>query len=135
MQIEKYVYQQQIMIILIRSVSSLHFWQGIGFLFKIFKLKKMDSKTKSKIALGVILGVAAGAAVYYFMTNENGKQQFSDVIDAIKDFSDKVKDTASEQSQNLAKKASDASTKLADRASSLSSKLADKVSGEVENYG
>ena len=40
----------------------------------------MEKSTKSKIALGLILGVAAGAAVYYFMTNENGKEQFSDLL-------------------------------------------------------
>lgn len=88
----------------------------------------MESKTKSKIALGVILGVAAGAAVYYFMTNEGGKQQLSDVIDALKDFSDKAKTAAVEQSGKLADKASSLGAEYASRASDLTSEYASKAS-------
>lgn len=84
----------------------------------------MESKTKSKIALGLILGVAAGAAVYYFMTDEDGKQQLSNAIDAVKEFSDKAKTVASEQS-----------SKLADKASSLASEYASKASGLAAEYG
>ncbi|HTN19322.1 MAG TPA: YtxH domain-containing protein [Pelobium sp.] len=88
----------------------------------------MESKTKSKIALGLILGVAAGAAVYYFMTNEDGKQQLSDVIDAVKDFSDKAKNAAAEQSSKLADKASSLASQYVDKASNLASKYASHAS-------
>lgn len=91
----------------------------------------MESKTKSKIALGVILGVAAGAAVYYFMTNEDGKQQLSDVIDAVKEFSDKAKTTAVEQSGKLADKASS----YASKASDLANQYAAKASDLASQYG
>jgi len=88
----------------------------------------MESKTKSKIALGLILGVAAGAAVYYFMTNEDGKQQLSNVIDAVKDFSDKAKNAAVEQSGKLADKASNLVSDYANKASDLTSQYASKTS-------
>lgn len=91
----------------------------------------MESKTKSKIALGLILGVAAGAAVYYFMTNEDGKQQLSNAIDAVKDFSDKAKSVASEQSSKLADKASE----YAGKASDLASEYVSKASDLASNYG
>ncbi|WP_017257899.1 YtxH domain-containing protein [Pedobacter arcticus] len=88
----------------------------------------MESKTKSKVALGLILGVAAGAAVYYFMTNEDGKQQLSNVIDAVKDFSDKAKTAAVEQSSKLADKASDLASTYASKASDLASEYISKAS-------
>ena len=87
----------------------------------------MESRTKSKIALGLILGVAAGAAVYYFMTSENGKQQLSDVIDAVKDFSDKAKNAAVEQSGKLADKATNLASKYATKASDLTSHYASQA--------
>jgi gas vesicle protein len=88
----------------------------------------MEKSTKSKVALGLILGVAAGAAVYYFMTNENGKQQLADAIDAIKDFSDKSKETAINQSSKLADKASELYSKSQDLSSRLAAEVKDKVS-------
>lgn len=88
----------------------------------------MESKTKSKVALGLILGAAAGAAVYYFMTNENGKQQLSNVIDAVKDFSDKAKNAAVEQSGKLADKASDLASSYVNKASGLASEYVSKAS-------
>lgn len=104
-------------------------WQGIGIaLTEQLKMKIMESKTKSKIALGVILGVAAGAAVYYFMTNEDGKRQLSDVIDAVKDFSDKAKTAAVEQSGKLVDKASDLASQYASKASDLTSEYTSKAS-------
>ena len=106
----------------------------------------MESKTKSKKALGLILGVAAGAAVYYFMTNEDGKQQLSNVIDAVKDFSDKAKNAAVEQSNKLvdkasnlasqyASKASDLTSQYASRASDVTSKLAESAKNHIEQVG
>ena len=88
----------------------------------------MESKTKSKIALGLILGVAAGAAVYYFMTDEDGKQQLSNAIDAVKDFSDKAKNVAAEQSSKLADKASSLASEYASKASDLASEYTSKAS-------
>ncbi len=92
----------------------------------------MEKSTKSKIALGLILGVAAGAAVYYFMTNENGKQQFSDILDAVKDFSDKAKETALDQSAKLVNQATEASSKIMSRASEISAQLADTARKQAE---
>lgn len=95
----------------------------------------MENSTKSKIALGLILGVAAGAAVYYFMTNENGKQQLSNVIDAVKDFTDKAKDAAVAQSFKLAEQAVNASSKITSEASNITSKLAETAKNQVEQIG
>ena len=96
----------------------------------------MENKTKSKIALGVILGVAAGAAVYYFMTNENGKQHLSDVIDSVKDFADKTKASAEKHGEKLAKRASEISSDVVSRAKDVTSELAErasKVRSEIES--
>lgn len=95
----------------------------------------MENSTKSKIALGLILGVAAGAAVYYFMTNENGKQQLSNVIDAVKDFTDKAKDAAVAQSSKLAEQAVNASSKITSEASNITSKLAETAKNQIEQIG
>ncbi len=92
----------------------------------------MENKSKSKIALGVILGVAAGAAVYYFMTSENGKQQLSDVIDSVKDFADKTKLNG----EKLAKRAGELSSDVVSRAKDVTNELAKKaneVKSELEN--
>ncbi len=122
-------------------------WQGIGILcYEQLKTEIMENTTKSKIALGIILGAAAGAAVYYFMTNENGKQQLSDVIDAVKDFSDKAKNTAVDQAEKLADKASnlasqyvskgsDLSREYASQASDATSKLAESAKSRIEQVG
>ncbi|RKD20256.1 hypothetical protein BCY91_01140 [Pelobium manganitolerans] len=95
----------------------------------------MESKTKSKIALGLILGVAAGAAVYYFMTNEDGKQQLSNVIDAVKDFSDKAKNAAVEQGSKLADKASKLASEYSSKAQDATSSLAQEARKNVEQVG
>jgi lipopolysaccharide export system protein LptC len=92
----------------------------------------MENTTKSKIALGLILGVAAGAAVYYFMTNENGKHQLADAIDALKDFSNKAKETAINQSGKLAEKTSEVSSKVFSKAQDLASKLAAELKNNAE---
>lgn len=96
----------------------------------------MENKTKSKIALGVILGVAAGAAVYYFMTSENGKQELSDVIDSVKDFADKTKLNAEKHGGNLVKRAGEISSDVVARAKDVSHELAKKANtfaSEIEN--
>lgn len=96
----------------------------------------MENKSKSKIALGIILGVAAGAAVYYFMTSENGKQQLSDVIDSVKDFADKTKLNAEKHGEKLAKRAGEISSDVVSRAKDVSSELAKRANtftSEIEN--
>jgi gas vesicle protein len=96
----------------------------------------MENKSKSKIALGIILGVAAGAAVYYFMTSENGKQQLSDVIDSVKDFVDKTKLSTEKHGENLVKRAGEISSDVVSRAKDATSELAKraiKITSEIEN--
>lgn len=87
----------------------------------------MENSTKTKLAAAIISGIAVGAATWYFMSTENGKQQWNTLVDVAKDFTDKIKDTAKEQSSKLAEKASEVGSKYADRASEVSSKYADRA--------
>jgi gas vesicle protein len=95
--------------------------------FKSIKQIVMENNTKTKIAAAIISGLAVGAATWYFMSTEGGKQQWNTLVDVAKDFSDKIKDTAKEQSSKLAEKAAEVSSKLADRASEVSSKYANQA--------
>ena len=92
----------------------------------------MENSSKSKLAIGLLLGVAAGAAVYYFITNPNGKQQLANAVDAVKDFSSKAKEIAINQSGKLANSASEASSQLISKTQDLTSKLANEVRTKVE---
>ena len=87
----------------------------------------MENNTKTKIAAAIISGLAVGAATWYFMSTEGGKQQWNTLVDVAKDFTDKIKDTAKEQSSKLAEKASEVGAKYADRASEIGSKYSDQA--------
>lgn len=92
----------------------------------------MENSAKSKLAIGLLLGVAAGAAVYYLMTNPNGKRQLANAVDAVKDFGTKAKEMAINQSGKLANSASEASSQLISKTQDLTSKLANEVKAKVE---
>lgn len=51
----------------------------------------------SKIAVAIIAGIAAGAATWYFMTTENGRHNWSTLIDLAKDVSDKLMTAGAEK--------------------------------------
>lgn len=70
----------------------------------------------SKIALAIIAGIAAGAATWYFMTTENGKQNWSTLIDIAKDVSDKLIAAGSEQGSSLASAGKEASEYIGHKA-------------------
>src|SRR6476469_3536524 len=75
----------------------------------------MENKN-TKIAAVVIAGLAAGAATWYFMKSESGRQNWSAIVDAVKDFSDKIKDSVSQQKDNLADLSDKASDYLSNKA-------------------
>lgn len=50
----------------------------------------MENNNKSKIALAIVAGIAAGVATWYFMGSEKGKQNWISLIDIAKELSDKM---------------------------------------------
>lgn len=95
----------------------------------------------TKLAAMVIAGLAAGAATWYFMKSENGKENWSAIVDAVKEFSDKIKDTALTQKDNLADisdKASDYLTNKVGEAANFSNNqiedISQKASEQVKSY-
>lgn len=79
----------------------------------------MENNKNSKIALAVVAGVAAGAAVWYFMSTENGKQNWSTVLNAVKDMSDKLVSVGSEKASVIASAGREASELIANRANGI----------------
>jgi gas vesicle protein len=94
----------------------------------------MENNSK-RIAAMVIAGLAAGAATWYLMKTENGKENWSAIIDAVKDFNDKVKSKAAEGVDKLAHltdKASDAVTDKAKKVSDASENAKDFISDRAQ---
>lgn len=81
----------------------------------------------AKVAAVVIAGLAAGAATWYFMKSENGRQNWSAIVDAVKDFSDKIKDSSSTQKDNLANLSDKASDYLSDKAGEATNFSSDTI--------
>ncbi len=79
----------------------------------------MENNKNSKIALAIIAGVAAGAATWYFMSTENGKQSWSSLINTMKDVTDKLIATGSEKGSMLASAGREASEYIGSKANGL----------------
>ena len=62
-------------------------------------------KTNSKIATAIFAGLAAGAAVWYFMSTEAGKNKLSNFVDDVQDFSSNLKQKAYKTAANVQDKA------------------------------
>lgn len=77
----------------------------------------MEDNKNSKIALAVLAGVAAGAATWYFMTTENGKQNWLTLINTVKDLSEKLME--SETGSRLASAGKDASEYISQKANGI----------------
>ena len=77
------------------------FWQDISL--KVFhkKLKFIIMKNNSKIATAIFAGLAAGAAVWYFMSTDDGKKKWSCFVDDVKDLKDTLKTKASQTASDL----------------------------------
>ncbi len=71
----------------------------------------------SKMVVAIIAGVAAGAAAWYFMTTENGKQNWSALIDIAKDVSDKLIAMSEEKGSTLVSAGREATEYIGQRAS------------------
>jgi hypothetical protein len=59
------------------------------------KLKLITMKDKTKVAGIVLAGIAAGAAIYYLMSTENGKATRNKLAGSIKDVGQSLKDLRS----------------------------------------
>lgn len=79
----------------------------------------MENNKNSKIALAIVAGVAAGAAAWYFMSTENGKQNWSSLINTVKDVTDKLIAAGSEKGSVLASAGRDASEYIGNKANGL----------------
>lgn len=62
-------------------------------------------KTNSKIATAIFAGLAAGAAVWYFMSTEDGKKKLSNFVDDVQDFSNNLKQKAYKTAADVQDKA------------------------------
>lgn len=89
-------------------------------------LTKMENKSISKLAAVVIAGAAAGAVAWYFMKSEKGKDNWSSIVDAVKDFSDKLQHSAAENKEKL--------THISEKASDYLSSKAKEASKFAENH-
>ncbi|HEY1010875.1 MAG: hypothetical protein ACO1NS_13030 [Daejeonella sp.] len=79
----------------------------------------MKNDKNSKIALAIIAGVAAGAATWYFMSTENGKQNWSSLLNTVKDVTDKLMAVGSEKGSVLAAAGKEASEFIGHKANGL----------------
>ncbi|WP_304068355.1 hypothetical protein [Pedobacter glucosidilyticus] len=95
-------------------------------------LRKMENK--SKIAAIVVAGIAAGAAAWYFTRSESGKQNWSALVDGVKDLTDHLKRVASKQADkvnDLSKETSDYLVAKAHEASNFSDDTLSNISAKV----
>lgn len=65
-------------------------------------------KNNSKIASAIFAGLAAGAAVWYFMGTEGGKKKLANFVDDVEDLGYNLKQNACKTASNLQDKASQA---------------------------
>ncbi|MEJ7778507.1 MAG: hypothetical protein WKF68_02855 [Daejeonella sp.] len=63
----------------------------------------------SKIALAIVAGIAAGATAWYLMGTENGKHNWTTLLDVVKDISDKLIEASSDGGSMLAAAGKEAS--------------------------
>lgn len=73
----------------------------------------------SKIALAILAGVAAGATAWYLMGTENGKHNWTTLLDVVKDISDKLIEASSEGGSMLASAGKEASEYIAHKANGV----------------
>jgi hypothetical protein len=79
----------------------------------------MENNKNSKIALAIVAGVAAGAATWYFMNTENGKQSWANLLNVVKDVSDRLIATGTEKGSLLASAGKEASEYIGHKANGL----------------
>jgi hypothetical protein len=79
----------------------------------------MENNRNSKVALAIIAGVAAGAAAWYFMSTDNGKQNWSNLVNTVKDVTDKLIATGNEKGSLLASAGREASEYLGTKANGM----------------
>jgi type II secretory pathway pseudopilin PulG len=79
----------------------------------------MESNKNSKLALAIVAGLAAGAATWYFMSTENGKQNWSALLNTVKDVTDKLIAAGAEKGSVLASAGREASEFVGQKANGL----------------
>ncbi|TAH02025.1 MAG: YtxH domain-containing protein [Sphingobacteriales bacterium] len=85
-------------------------------------------KTNSKIATAIFAGLAAGAAVWYFMSTEAGKNKLSNFVDDVQDFSNTLKHKAYKTAADVQDKAG----QVADYVQNKSHDLKDYAAGKAQ---
>lgn len=78
-----------------------------------------NNSKNGKIALAIVAGVAAGAATWYFMSTENGKQNWANLLNVVKDVSDKLINSTTEKGSLLVSAGKEASEYLTHKANGL----------------
>ncbi len=73
----------------------------------------------SKIALAIVAGIAAGATAWYLMGTENGKQNWTTLLDVVKDISDKLIEASSDGGSMLASAGKEASEYIGHKANGV----------------
>ncbi|MHB1178051.1 MAG: hypothetical protein ACYCZO_06930 [Daejeonella sp.] len=73
----------------------------------------------SKLALAIVAGVAAGATAWYLMGTENGKHNWTALLDVVKDISDKLLEASSDGGSMLASAGKEASEFIAHKSNGV----------------
>lgn len=84
-------------------------------------------KNNSKIATAIFAGLAAGAAVWYFMGTEAGKNKLANFVDDVEDFGYNLKQKAYNTASNLQDKASQAADYVQNKTHDLKDYAASKA--------
>ena len=79
----------------------------------------MENNKNSKLALAIVAGIAAGAATWYFMSTENGKQNWSTLLNTVKDVTDKLMAASAEKGSALASVGREASEYIGNKANGI----------------
>lgn len=82
-----------------------------------------DNKNYSTIGTVLLVGLAAGAAAWYFLKTEKGKETAENLVDSFKDLSSNIKD-----------KASDSFASVTDKAKTVINNLRNKSTQTAGNY-
>lgn len=94
----------------------------------------MENKSVSKLAAVVMAGAAAGAVAWYFMKSEKGQENWSAIVDAVKDITDKLQNSAlqnKDQLANISEKASDYLSAKATEASQFANNHIEDISAKA----
>ncbi|MEJ7693866.1 hypothetical protein [Daejeonella sp.] len=76
----------------------------------------MKNDNKSEIALAIIAGIAAGTAAWYFMSSDKGKENWSTLLNTLRDVTDRLMEAGAEKGSLLAAAGREASEYISEKA-------------------